>query len=156
MGKELQECIDKLNYFSELFVKHTPFNNIETYLKENFNCDYISKEYIDFMNFSDGMTIGDITLLSAKEKNSLTKTFEKFSKDEDVDLFCELLNVKSKKSNLLFIAITDSGDRYGIIKNKESEEVVGLLKDYPEAVVIYESFSSWLMEQINKAIGKYL
>ncbi len=153
VDKEIKKLVDKLNSYPELFAlnKQTT-KNLKEYFKTNYNCASFPQGFLTFMELTDGVTIGDITLFSInKSMDNYVLQFETYASIAATKEYLDRINA-SGKENYMFFANDGGGGRFAFNKKENSDQVYYLSKQRPDVVIIYENFYDWLKNLVDITI----
>ena len=153
VDKEVKELVDKLKSYPELFAlnKQTT-KNLKEYFKIYYSCTSFPQGFLTFMELTDGVTIGDITLFSInKSMDNYVLQFETYASIAATKEYLDRINTPDK-DNLMFFANDGGGGRFAFNKKENSDKVYYLSKQRPDVVIIYESFYDWLKNLVDITI----
>lgn len=153
VDKEIKKLVDKLKSHPEIFAlnKQTT-KNLKEYFKTNYNCSSFPQGFLTFMELTDGVTIGDITLFSInKSVDNYVLQFETYASIAATKEYLDSINTPDK-DGLMFFANDGGGGRFAFNKIEDCDKVYYLSKQRPNVVIIYESFYDWLKNLVDITI----
>jgi len=151
VNEKIYIIISRIESFPDLFkINVQKVNDVENYLKNRFNCKFIPKDFISFMNILDGLKVQDFNIFSVteKDKDNVVMTFENYSKDEDVEDYLNT-NLSDIEDRLLFFASDNAGGRFAFKTNVNDEKIYYLSNDNYSKIVEMDNFLDLLFDKIN-------
>lgn len=150
----LEQCIQRMIKFPDIFKLCKQDNaDVYSYFKQNFDCTNIPEDFLLFISIFDGLKLNDFNIFSISSENKpfVVQTFQEFSKESDIEVYQEKIEVNSN-NKLFFFATDNKGGRYAFKKQKDYTKVCYIPTESPRKIVIYENFTDLLSEKIELAI----
>ena len=117
ISEKMEKCFEIIKANPNKFVVNEQMNNVQEYLVNNFSCNNVPADVLEFFEFTDGMNIKFVSFYSISKENKLVPmlTFDPYSTINQIENFCSAYGVN--KNAFMFFGEDGRQGKFAFLKN---------------------------------------